>query len=65
MPTMMIVWTAASSSRTETLPPTSVRRVSGVAERRLRTSFSRSATSGMAAKTPSCMSAMARMLGTK
>ena len=40
-------------------------RGSGVAASRLRISFSRCATSGMAAKMPSCMSAMARMLGTK
>ena len=48
-----------------TLLPTSVPRGSGVATSRLRMSFSRCATSGIAAKMPSCISAMARMLGTK
>ena len=51
--------------RRTTLVPTSVQRGSGVALRRLRICFSRCSTSGMAPKTPSCISAMARMLGTK
>ena len=65
MPTMITVWTTAISRRMKTLLPTSVERARGVAPRRLRICFSRCATSGIAAKTPSCMSAMARMLGTK
>jgi hypothetical protein len=48
-----------------TFDPTRVQRGNGVALRRLRMSFSRCSTSGIAAKMPSCMSAMARMLGTK
>ncbi len=52
-------------SRTITFEPTSVQRGSGVAFSRLRISFSRCWTSGMAAKMPSCIRAMARMLGTK
>ena len=45
--------------------PTSCERRSGVAARRLRMPFSRSATSGIAAKIPSCMTDIPRMLGTK
>ena len=48
-----------------TFDPTSVQRGSGVALSRFRMSFSRCSTSGMAAKMPSCISAIARMLGTK
>ena len=65
MPTMSTVCTAAISRRMSTLLLTSVARESGVAETRLRISFSRCATSGIEAKMPSCISAMARMLGTK
>ena len=45
--------------------PMSCQRFSGVAARRLRMSFWRSATSGTAAKMPGCMSAIPRMLGTR
>jgi hypothetical protein len=50
--------------RSRTFDPTSVQRGSGVAPIRFRMSFSRCWTSGIAANTPSCMIAMARMLGT-
>ena len=53
------------SSLISTLLATSVERDRGVALSRLRICFSRCATSGMEAKMPSCISAMARMLGTK
>ena len=53
------------SSRMITFEPMSCQRCSGVAFRRLRMSFWRSATSGIAAKMPSCMSAIPRMLGTR
>ena len=62
-PTMITVWTSAISSRTRMFDPTSCQRRSGVAPRRLRISFSRSATSGIAANTPSCMSDIARIDG--
>ena len=65
MPTMITVWTTAINRRMNTLLETSVPRDRGVALSRFRMPFSRWATSGMAAKMPSCMSAMARMLGTK
>ena len=64
-PTMMIAWASAMSSRIETFEPTSCQRRSGVAARRLRMSFSRSATNGIAAKIPTCMTDRPSMLGTK
>ncbi len=64
-PTMMTAWSAAIRSRIRTLLPTSCQRRSGVAASRLRISFSRSATSGIAAKIPICMIDIPRMLGTK
>ncbi len=63
--TMITVWASAMSSRISTFEPTSCQRRSGVAARRLRISFSRSATSGMAAKIPTCMTDRPSMLGTK
>ncbi len=62
---MSTVCTSAMSRRMTMLLPTRFQRRRGVADRRLRMSFSRCSTSGMALKMPSCMSAMARMLGTK
>jgi hypothetical protein len=65
MPRIRTASTAATISRSRTLLPTSFQRASGVAPMRLRMPFSRCWTSGIAAKTPSCISAMARMLGTR
>ena len=63
--TMITVWTIAIRRRIRTLLPTSCQRRSGVALSRLRMSFSRSATSGIAEKMPSCIRAIPRMLGTR
>src|SRR5438093_7036753 len=65
IPRMSAACTAAMTRRTATLDPTSAQRGRGVALSRLRISFSRCWTSGIEANTPSCISAMARMLGTK
>ena len=65
IPRMITVWAAAITSRTRTFEPTSAQRGSGVVLRRLRMPFSRCWTSGIAAKMPSCIRAMPRMLGTK
>ena len=62
---MMTDWTSAIRSRIRTFEPTSCQRLSGVAASRLRMSFSRSATSGIAAKIPTCMTDSPSMLGTK
>src|SRR6476661_1947237 len=62
---MITVWNTAISRRIRTLLPTSCQRRSGVAWRRLRISFWRSATSGTAENTPSCMSDMPRIDGTR
>ncbi len=62
---MMIAWVNAMSTRISTFEPTSCQRRSGVAASRLRMSFSRSATSGIAAKIPTCMIDRPSMLGTK
>ncbi len=62
---MMIVWTTAISSLIRTLLPTSCQRRSGVAWSRFRISFVRSATSGMAAKIPTCISDIPRIDGTR
>ena len=62
---LMTAWTSAMSSRIRTFEPTSCQRRSGVAASRLRMSFSRSATSGMAAKMPTCMTDNASIDGTK
>ena len=64
-PTMITVCTSAMSSRISTFDPTSCQRSSGVAASRLRMSFSRSATSGIAAKMPTCITDSPSMLGTK
>ena len=62
---MIKVWNAAMSRRIRTLLPTNCQRRSGVAWRRLRISFWRSATSGIAENTPSCISDMPRIDGTR
>ena len=64
-PTMITAWSRAMSRRIRVFEPTSCERRSGVAARRLRIPFSRSATSGTAAKIPICMMLIPRMLGTK
>ncbi len=64
-PTIRMNWTSAISSRMITFEPISCQRLSGVAASRLRISFWRSATSGIAAKIPVCMRAIPRMLGTR
>ena len=63
--TMITAWARAISSRMSTLLPTSCQRRNGVAASRLRISFSRSPTSGIAAKMPTCMTDRPSMLGTK
>ena len=62
---MMIAWVNAMRIRIRTFEPTSCQRRNGVAASRLRISFSRSATSGIAAKMPTCMIDSPSMLGTK
>ena len=62
---MITAWARAISSRIRTFDPTSCQRRNGVAASRLRISFSRSATSGIAAKMPTCITDSPSMLGTK